>query len=106
VLIPVAPFDLFSPLCDFVCLSVLCLLVIVIIVINIEPTHIYVQATGFDGVFLLVAFHCIALICNYCFLIVINKISIYLSIYLSIDLSGTLLVVIYTVGRRSRSCVQ
>ena len=82
MLIPVVPFDLFSPLCDLVCLSVLCLLVIVIIVINIEPIHIYVQATGFDGVFLLVAFHCIALICNYCFLI--KYLSIYLSIYRSI----------------------
>jgi len=29
--------------------------------------------------YLLVAFHCIALTCNYCFLIVVNKTSIYLS---------------------------
>jgi len=39
----------------------------------------YVQATSFDGVFLLVAFHYIALVCNYCFFIVVNEISIYLS---------------------------
>jgi len=35
-----------------------------------------VQATSFDGIFLLVAFHYIALVCNYCFFIVVNKISI------------------------------
>ena len=37
------------------------------------------KATSFGGVFLLVAFHYIALVCNYCFFIVVNKISIYLS---------------------------
>jgi len=59
--------------CDSVCLSVLCLFVIVI---NI----IYVQATSFDGVFLLAAFHCTALICNYCLSLLL--INIYRSIYL------------------------
>ena len=44
-----------------------------------KRVHIYVQATSFDGVFLLVAFHYIALVRNYCFFIVVNKISIYLS---------------------------
>jgi len=38
------------------------------------------KATSFGGVFLLVAFHYIALVCSYCFFIVVNKISIYLSI--------------------------
>jgi len=28
-------------------------------------------ATSFDGVFLLVAFRCIGLLCNYCFFIVV-----------------------------------
>ena len=31
--------------------------------------HVYVRATSFDGVFLLVAFHYIALVCNYCYLL-------------------------------------
>jgi len=35
------------------------------------------KAPCFDLVFLLAAFHCIALICYYCFFIVVNKISIY-----------------------------
>jgi len=44
---------------------------------------VYVQATSFDGVFLLVAFHYIALVCNYCFLLWLMKkyLSIYPSIY-------------------------
>ena len=41
--------------------------------------YIYVQTTSFDGVFLLVAFHCIALVCNCCFLAWSIK---YLHIYL------------------------
>ena len=65
------PVVLFCPLCDFVCLSVFSLFVIV-------------QATSFDGVFLLVAFHCIALICNYCFLLCLIK-QIYLSIYIYLN---------------------
>ena len=41
-----------------------------VISINIMCT-VYIQATGFDSEFLLVAFHCIAIICNYCFLLCI-----------------------------------
>jgi len=43
------------------------------------------HATNFDGAFLLVGFHCIALVSQLLFRIVVNKISIYLSIYLSIS---------------------
>ena len=59
--------------------------------------HVYVQATSFDGVFLLVAFHCTALVCNYCF-IAVNKKSIYLFISLSINLSIYLSIYSSTVS--------
>ena len=65
---------------------VLCVILFVVRPLSICNSYIYyiifihVQTTSFDGVFLLLAFHCIALICNYCFLIVVNKISIYLTL--------------------------
>jgi len=46
---------------------------------NYYTYRVYVQATSFDGVFLLVAFHCTALVCNYCLLLWLIK---YLSIYI------------------------
>jgi len=78
--------------CDSVCLSVLCLFVIVI---NI----IYVQATSYDGVFLLAAFHCTALICNYCLSLLL--INIYRSIYLHEE--GTERDMYMTVLRKNSS---
>jgi len=48
-------------------------------------TRVQTLTFAFDGVFLLVAFQCV-LICNYCFFIVVNKISIYLSIYVKMKL--------------------
>ena len=50
-------------------------------VISYNYYNVYVQATSFDGVFLLVALHYIALVAII-FFIVVNKMSIYLSIYL------------------------
>jgi len=47
---------------------------------NSYNKYVYVQATSFDGVFLLVAFHYTALVCNYCLLLWFIK---YLYIYLS-----------------------
>jgi len=41
------------------------------------------------GVFLLVAFHCTAVICNYCFFAVVNKISIYLPVCVPVCLLVT-----------------
>jgi len=52
-----------------------------VIVTNI--TCINVRATSFDGVFLLVPFHYIDLMCNYCFLLWLMK---YLSVYLQLGL--------------------
>ena len=65
---------------DAVCMSVLYLSVTVI------NTVLYTQPTIFDEVFLLAAFHCIATICKYCFMLCSIK---YLCIYLSICAVGT-----------------
>ena len=72
VLIPFVPPFFFFVLCVilFVCLLSICNSY------NYYMYMVYVQAIyvmfSFDGVFLLVAFHYIALVCNYCFLLWLN----------------------------------
>ena len=45
---------------------------VILFVCLLSICNSYNRATSFDGVFLLVAFHYIALACNYCFLLVPN----------------------------------